>query len=77
MWHFYNRLLTEDVATALAQAQRAALAAPDGSPLFWAAFALFGDGQALPAVHPWLRWVARWRQRRHARRFVTEPGRPP
>jgi tetratricopeptide (TPR) repeat protein len=77
MWHFYNRRLTEDLATALAQAQRAALAAPESSPLFWAAFALFGDGQALPAVCPWLRWAARWRQRRHARRFATDLGGPP
>jgi tetratricopeptide (TPR) repeat protein len=74
MWRFYNRRLTEDLATALAQAQRGALADPDGSPLFWSAFALFGDGRALPPVCPWLGWLARWRQRRHARRFPVEPA---
>jgi tetratricopeptide (TPR) repeat protein len=65
MWRFYRNRLTADLATALAQAQRETLA--DSSPLFWAAFALFGDAAALP--RPWWRWWGRWRQRRHAYRF--------
>jgi hypothetical protein len=69
MWRFYRHRLTEDLATALALAQREYLAAPDGSPLFWAAFTLFGDSSALPPPGPWGRWLARWRQARHARRF--------
>jgi CHAT domain-containing protein len=71
MWRFYRHRLTADLATALARAQREGLAAPDASPLFWAAFALFGDPAALPAPGRLTRWLARWRQVRHARRFPT------
>jgi tetratricopeptide (TPR) repeat protein len=71
MWSFYRHLLLEPLPSALARAQREALARPDGSPLFWAAFALFGDAEAVrPASRPW-RWLARWRQRRHARRCAN------
>jgi CHAT domain-containing protein len=76
MWRFYRARLTGDLATALAEAQRAALADPGASPLFWAAFGLFGDAAALPAPPRWLRPLARWRRRRHGRRFPT-PGDPP
>jgi hypothetical protein len=69
MWRFYRNRLTADLAQALAQAQREALAAPGSSPLFWGAFALFGDAAALPPPGFGWRWWARWRQRRHARRF--------
>src|SRR5205823_397393 len=69
MWHFYRERLTHDLAGALARAQRAVLGLPGSSPLFWAPFALFGDAQALPAPGLFGRWWARWRQRRHARRF--------
>jgi CHAT domain-containing protein/tetratricopeptide (TPR) repeat protein len=69
MWHFYRHRLGADLATALAGAQRECLAAPGSSPLFWAAFALFGDPAALPGPGPFGGWLARWRQARHARRF--------
>jgi hypothetical protein len=69
MWRFYRHRLTCDLAGALALAQREALTDPDSSPLFWAAFALFGDAEALAAPGRWWLWWARWRQRRHARRF--------
>jgi CHAT domain-containing protein len=69
MWSFYRHRLVHDLATALALAQREALALPGGSPLFWAAFALFGDATALPPAASYWRWLARWRQRRHATRF--------
>jgi tetratricopeptide (TPR) repeat protein len=69
MWRFYRHRLTQDLAAALALAQRETLAGPDSSPLFWAAFALFGDATALPAPGRCWRWLGRWRQRRHARRF--------
>jgi tetratricopeptide (TPR) repeat protein len=69
MWRFYRRRLTADLATALAVAQRETLASGDSSPLFWAAFALFGDAAALPPPGPVGRWLARWRQARHARRY--------
>jgi tetratricopeptide (TPR) repeat protein len=69
MWRFYRHAMTNDLAGALAGAQRETLAAPGSSPLFWAVFALFGDAAALPAPG-WLgRWFARRRQRRHARSF--------
>jgi CHAT domain-containing protein len=71
MWSFYRHLLLEPLPSALARAQCEALAKPGGSPLFWAAFALFGDANAVrPAWRPW-RWLARWRQRRHARYCAT------
>jgi tetratricopeptide (TPR) repeat protein len=69
MWQLYRHRLTHDLAGGLARAQREALAAADSSPLFWAAFALFGDAGALPAPGPWGRWWARRRQHWHARRF--------
>jgi tetratricopeptide (TPR) repeat protein len=69
MTRFYRHRLTTDLAAALALAQREALAAPDSSPLFWAAFALYGDADALPAPGLVGRWLGRLRQRRHDRRF--------
>lgn len=71
MWRFYRHRMADDLPTALARAQRETLVALDSSPLFWAPFALFGDSAALPAVRCWLSWWARWRQRRHTRRFPT------
>jgi tetratricopeptide (TPR) repeat protein len=76
MWLFYRERMTHDLATALARAQRAALAWPDASPLYWAAFALFGDAAALPAAGLWRRWWQRWRQRRYARRFPVPDTSP-
>jgi tetratricopeptide (TPR) repeat protein len=64
MRSFYHHRLLHDLATALALAQRDALAKADSSPLFWAAFALFGDATAIPPPGIWGRWLARWRQRR-------------
>lgn len=69
IWSFYRHLMLRPPAEALALAQREALARPASSPLFWAAFALFGDALAVPAPGPLWRALARWRQRRHARRF--------
>jgi tetratricopeptide (TPR) repeat protein len=69
MWRFYRRRLTCDLAAALAQAQRETLVAPGSSPLFWAAFALFGDAAAIAGPSRWWAWLARWKQRRHARSF--------
>jgi CHAT domain-containing protein len=71
MWSFYRHRLTEGVPRALALAQREALRGPAGSPLFWAAFAHFGDPDSLPPPGAWWRWWARRRQRRHARRFAA------
>jgi CHAT domain-containing protein len=69
MWSFYRHLMRHPVATALALAQREGLSSANSSPLFWAAFALFGDPRAVPAPPaPW-RWLAGWRQRRHRRRY--------
>jgi CHAT domain-containing protein len=75
MSRFYRHRLTCDVPAALARAQREALADPDGSPLFWAAFAFFGDPAALPAPRGLLRRLALWRQTRHARRFADSEHR--
>jgi tetratricopeptide (TPR) repeat protein len=69
MWRFYRNRLVQELPTALALAQREALADPASSPLYWAAFALFGDAAALPPPGIWRRWLARHRQRRHLRRF--------
>jgi hypothetical protein len=69
MWRFYRARLGADLPAALAQAQREALRQPHSSPLFWSAFALFGDPAALPAPGMCWRWLARRRQARHARRF--------
>jgi CHAT domain-containing protein len=71
MWRFYRHRLLHDLPRALALAQREALQAPDGSPLFWAVFALFGDGDALPAPGILARFLARRRYRWHQRRFPT------
>jgi hypothetical protein len=71
MWRFYRHRLVQELPTALAMAQREALADPASSPLFWAAFALFGDAAALPPPGIWRRWLARHRQRRHLRRFLV------
>jgi tetratricopeptide (TPR) repeat protein len=69
MWRFYRQRLTHDLAAALARAQREELARPHASPLFWAAFALHGDAEALPAAG-WLgRWLGGRRRRWHARRY--------
>ncbi|MFO0879817.1 MAG: CHAT domain-containing protein [Gemmataceae bacterium] len=72
MWSFYRRLMGEPAGAALAGAQREALATSGagGSALFWAAFTLFGDPDAVrpPRTLPG-RWLARWRQRRHAGRY--------
>jgi CHAT domain-containing protein len=74
MWSFYRHLTRESLPAALARAQREALSLPEGSPLFWAAFALFGDPDAVrPPPVPW-RWLASWRQRRHARRYPGPGG---
>jgi tetratricopeptide (TPR) repeat protein len=69
MWGFYRHRLESDLATALARTQRAALTHPNSSPLFWAAFALYGDASALPAPGRFGRWLGRLRARRHAARF--------
>jgi tetratricopeptide (TPR) repeat protein len=69
MWRFYRHRLTNDLATALALAQRDMLTECDSSPLFWAAFALFGDAAALPVPGFSRRGLARMWQRWHARRF--------
>ena len=61
MWRFYRHRLLHDLPSALALAQRDTLARPEGSPLFWAPYALFGDPDALPAPGMWTRWLARWR----------------
>lgn len=66
MWEVYRNRLTSSMPEALAAAQRAAL---HTSPLFWAAFALFGDPDPLPPPWGLFRWIARWRQRRHAIRY--------
>jgi CHAT domain-containing protein len=71
MWGFYRHRLLHDVPAALALAQRDSLKLPGASPLFWSAFAFFGDGGALPAPGRLTRWLARWRQRRHAEQYPT------
>jgi CHAT domain-containing protein len=68
MGRFYVERLTCDLATALARTQRACLAEPRSSPLFWSVFALFGWPTALPAPSWWRRWLAAWQQRRLRRR---------
>ncbi len=47
MERFYQERLRMDLASALAQTQRAMLSRPESSPLFWATFALFGNPRAL------------------------------
>jgi tetratricopeptide (TPR) repeat protein len=69
MWRFYRHRLLHELPTALALAQREALELPDSSPLFWAVFALFGDGAAIPAPGFLCRFLARPRQRRHLQLF--------
>jgi tetratricopeptide (TPR) repeat protein len=77
MWRFYRQRLLSDLPAALASAMRETLSLPDSSPLFWAAFALFGDPAACPAPRSWWgRWLGRWLQRRHERRFAS-PARGP
>jgi tetratricopeptide (TPR) repeat protein len=71
MWRFYRARLTADLGTAVAEAQRQSLSEAGASPLFWAAFALFGDAAALPGPGRGWRWLARWRQRRHLRRCAA------
>jgi CHAT domain-containing protein len=77
MWSFYRHRMLEAIPTALAQAQREALAEPDASPLFWAAFAFFGDPHALPAPGWFTRWWAQRRQAWHAARFPLAQAFPP
>jgi tetratricopeptide (TPR) repeat protein len=69
MWRFYRHRLLHELPTALALAQRETLGAPGGSPLFWAVFALFGDGEAIPAPGILGRFLARRRLRQHLRCF--------
>jgi CHAT domain-containing protein len=69
VWSFYRHLMCRPPAAALALAQREALSGADSSPLFWSAFALFGDALAVPPPGLFWRWLAHWRQSRHARRF--------
>jgi tetratricopeptide (TPR) repeat protein len=69
MWRFYGHRLAGDLAAALARAQRETLADPESSPLFWSAFALFGDPAALPAPGIVGRWLGQWRRARHLRRY--------
>jgi tetratricopeptide (TPR) repeat protein len=71
MWRFYRHRLLHDLPTALALAQREALEGPGSSPLFWAVFALFGDGNALPAPGILGRFLARRRYHQHRQRFPT------
>jgi hypothetical protein len=61
------------LATALVPAQREGLAAADSNPLFWSAFALFGEAPPWGPFHSWWRWLARWRHRRHAARYFLSP----
>jgi CHAT domain-containing protein len=69
MWSFYRHLMRESLPAALARAQREALSCPGGSPLFWAAFTLFGDPEAIPPSPVPFSWLAPWRQQRHALRY--------
>jgi tetratricopeptide (TPR) repeat protein len=69
MWRFYRHRLLHELPTALALAQRETLEAPGGSALFWAVFALFGDGEAIPAPGILGRFLARRRLRQHLRCF--------
>jgi hypothetical protein len=71
MWRFYRHRLLHELPTALALAQREMLEAAGSSPLFWAVFALFGDGNALRAPGILGRFFARRRFRRHRERFPT------
>jgi tetratricopeptide (TPR) repeat protein len=68
VWRFYRHLMVYDPCAALARAQRQVLAQPDGSPLYWGLFTLFGDPSALPPSPLWARGWNRWRQRLHERR---------
>ncbi|MBI2803368.1 MAG: CHAT domain-containing protein [Planctomycetes bacterium] len=72
MWEFYRARMGADLAAALAHAQRSSLRRPESSPLFWAAFTLFGD----PGPHSPPGWIGqlltRWRQARHARKWKWE-----
>jgi CHAT domain-containing protein len=72
MWRFYRHRLLHDLATALALTQREALTAADSSPLFWSAFALFGEVPPRTPFQSCWRWLARWRHRRHAARYSLE-----
>jgi CHAT domain-containing protein len=69
MWRFYRHRLVYDLPTALAQAQRGAVEDPSSSPLFWAVFALFGDGSALPVPGILGRLLGRYRYRWHQQRY--------
>ncbi|MCY2991036.1 MAG: CHAT domain-containing protein [Planctomycetota bacterium] len=64
MCRFYHHWLTQPASTALALAQREALADARSSPLAWAVFALFGDCRPCIGSRWWWRWWARFRQRR-------------
>jgi hypothetical protein len=65
IWDFYGHLFEHDPAGALARAQRDALGRGDGSPLFWAPLALFGE----PSAPGSRRLVPRWWPRLRRRRF--------
>jgi tetratricopeptide (TPR) repeat protein len=71
VWRFYRHGMAHDPAAALARAQRDMLAESGSSPLFWAAFTLYGDGSALPPPRPRWGWWVRLRQRRHERRCIA------
>ncbi len=76
MWAFHRHRITNAPGDALARAQREMLHLP---PLFWAAFAFFGDPWVLPAPRGVWRWIAGWLRGRHARSFplTTEPSHGP
>ena len=72
MVRFAHHAIVHDLAGALARAQRDTLALPNGSPFYWAVFALYGDAAALPAPGWFSRgWAAR-RQRRHQEFLNTD-----
>jgi tetratricopeptide (TPR) repeat protein len=70
IWSFYGYRMTQDLALALASAQREVLRRPgqEGSPLFWASLALHGDPNALPATPRWRAGINLRRSRRYALR---------
>jgi tetratricopeptide (TPR) repeat protein len=72
MWRFYRHRMLHDIPTALAMAQREAIG-ESTSPMFWAAFAFFGDPEALPAPGGLIRWLTQRRQARHARQYALSP----
>lgn len=62
MQAFYRHRRRHDLATALTLAQREGIADSNGSPLFWAAFALYGDPDGLTTPLQTARqWITRLR----------------